>query len=243
MNLDNCCALPLRVLCGLTDPRQAAQTPALQPFDPRATAFLAAVSAALLKDPRVKTYPDVTTFAFFCRRANLAALRVSCGDLSGRLGRGLVFHIAPGNVPMNFAYSLVTALLAGNASVVKAPSRIFTQTALVCETMAQLLAGQHADMRPYVNVVSHPREQQPVTEVFSALCDARVVWGGDETIRRVRQAPLSPRAVEVTFADRWSLMVIDAQIVLAMDDSVLATAAQGFYNDTWLLDQNACTAP
>jgi hypothetical protein len=71
----------------------------------------------------------------------------------------------------------------------------------------------------------------------------RVVWGGDGTIRRVRQAPLAPRATEVTFADRWSLMVADAQTVTNMDDQALSAAAQGFYNDTYLLDQNACTAP
>jgi hypothetical protein len=243
MNPTELQALPLRVLCGLADPRQSAQAPALPPFDARVTAFLADVSAALLKDPRAKTYPDVMTFAFFCRRANLAALRTESGDLTGRLGRGMVFHIAPGNVPVNFAYSLVAALLSGNANVVKAPSRDFAQTALLCDTMAKLLAETHPALLPYVNVVTYPRERQELTEVFSALCDARIVWGGDETIRRVRQAPLAPRAVEVTFADRWSLLVIDAQTVLAMDGAALAAAAQGFYNDTWLLNQNACTAP
>jgi hypothetical protein len=98
--------LPFAVLCGLPDPREAAAAPALRPFDPRVTAFLADLSAALLKDPRSRAYPDVATFAFFCRRASVESLRASCGDLSARLGRGLVFHVAPGNVPMNFAYSL-----------------------------------------------------------------------------------------------------------------------------------------
>jgi hypothetical protein len=235
--------LPFTVLCGLPDPREAAAAPALRPFDPRVTAFLADLSAALLTDPRSRAYPDVATFAFFCRRANVEGLREACGDLSGRLGRGLVFHVAPGNVPMNFAYSLVSALLAGDASVVKAPSRAFAQTALTCEAVNGLLAGEHAALRPYVNVVTYPRERQEATEAFSALCDVRVVWGGDETIRRVRQAPLPPRSTEVTFADRWSLTVADARAVADMDEKALAAAAQGFYNDTYLLDQHACTAP
>jgi len=233
----------VRVLCGLADPRLAARAPALPPFDARVTAFLADLSAALLRNGQAKAHPDAVTFAFFCRRAGLESLRASYGDLADRLGRGLIFHIAPGNVPMNFAYSLVAALLAGNACVVKASSRDFPQTALVCDAMQDLLAGAHAELRPYVNVVSYPREEQAVTEAFSALCDARVIWGGDETIRRVRQAPLPPRAFDVTFADRWSLLVADARAVAAMDEGALAAAAQGFYNDTYLYDQNACTAP
>jgi hypothetical protein len=235
--------LPVTVLCGLAEPREAAAAPALPPFDSRVLAFLSDLSAALLADRRVKAFPDVTTFAFFCRRASLENLRKPYGTLPDRLGRGLVFHIAPGNVPMNFAYSLTAALLAGNASIVKASSREFEQTGLVCAPIESLLAGAHASLRPYVNVVSYPRERQDVTEAFSALCDVRVIWGGDETIRRVRQAALPPRAFDITFADRWSALVADAQAVAEMDSQTLRTAAQGFYNDTYLFDQNACTAP
>ena len=234
---------PIRVLCGLPDPREAVNAPALLPFDPRVTAFLTDVSALLLKDPRAKGYPDVTTFAFFCRRANLENLRASYGPLTGRLGRGVIFHIAPSNVPMNFAYSLAAALLAGNASIVKASSRDFAQINLVCAVMQSLLCGAHAALRPYVNVVEYPREKQEITVSLSALCDVRVIWGGDETIRRVREAALPPRAFDLTFADRWSLLAIDAQTVVRMDDRALFTVAQGFYNDTYLYDQNACTTP
>ena len=239
----NAQALPVTVLCGLTDPRLAAQTPALVPFDPRVTAYLADVSAALMRDRRAKAYPDVTAFAFFCRRANLEALRAPYQTVADRLGRGLVFHIAPSNVPMNFAYSLVAALLAGNASVVKASSRHFEQIRIVCEAMQTLLAGDYATLLPYVTVVEYPRERQAVTEALSALCDVRVIWGGDETIRRVREAPLAPRAFDVAFADRWSLLVCGAAAVAAMDEPTLAKAALGFYNDTYLYDQNACTTP
>ena len=232
-----------RVLCGLDDPREAALASPMPPFDPRVTAFLADVSVTLLRDPLTKEYPDVATFAFFCRRANLETLRAPYGSLAGRLGRGLAFHIAPSNVPMNFAYSLVSALLAGNASIVKASSRDFAQVRQVCAAMQGLLAGKHTELRPYVNVVEYPRERQDITVTLSALCDVRVIWGGDETIRRVREAPLPPRAFDLTFADRWSLMAMDAQTVAAMDSRALSALAQGFYNDTYLYDQNACTTP
>ncbi len=233
-----------QVLCGLPNPALAAEAPGLPPFDSGAVSFLADLSALLLADKAAKAYPDVVTFAFFCRRAHLLALRQGYESaLPGRVGRGLVFHIAPGNVPVNFAYSLLSALLAGNAGIVKAPSQDFPQTRLLCAAMESLLEGEHKALRPYVNVIAYSRDRQDLTEAFSALCDARIIWGGDETVARVRQAALPPHAFDVTFADRYSLLLVQPQAVLAMDEAALAAMAQGFYNDTFLTDQNACTSP
>ena len=110
-------------LCG-REPEQGLRP--LRPFAPDVLDFLSALSAALLKDREAKAYPDVITFAYFCRKAHLARLEEEyAGRLDGRLGRGVVFHIAPSNVPINFAYSLTAALLSGNGSIVKASSRDF----------------------------------------------------------------------------------------------------------------------
>lgn len=216
----------------------------LRPFAPEALDFLSALSAALLKDREAKAYPDVITFAYFCRKANLARLQEEyAGQLDDRLGRGVVFHIAPSNVPINFAYSLAAALLSGNGSVVKASSRDFPQTRIVCRAMEKLLTEDFAPLAPYVCVVTYLREAQEVTEAFSARCDARVIWGGDETVRRVREAALPPRAVEVAFADRYSLLCIRPEAVTALSEEELERLAKDFYNDTYLTDQNACTSP
>ena len=216
----------------------------LQPFAEPVMAFLSDLGSALMKNKQAKAFPDVVTFAFFCRRANLEALKAEyAGQVDDRLGRGLTFHIAPSNVPINFAYSLAAALLAGNACVVKASSQDFAQTRIVCRAMDALFQGEHSAMANYVNVVIYARERQEITEEYSALCDARIIWGGDETVRRVRAAAMPPHAVEVTFPDRYSLLVVQPEAVLAMDDRQLAQTAQAFYNDTYLTDQNACTSP
>ena len=117
----------------------------LAPFAEEVLSFLSDLSALLMKTPTARPYPDVITFAFFCRRAHLEQLRSQYQDaLDNRLGCGLSFHIAPSNVPINFAYSLVSALLAGNACIVKASSQDFAQTRIVCSAMDVLLKGDHA---------------------------------------------------------------------------------------------------
>jgi len=70
--------------------------------------FLSDISKQLINSPFVRNYPDVATFAFYCRYANLKVIKMNyTSDIKLMIGRGILFHIAPGNVPVNFAYSLL----------------------------------------------------------------------------------------------------------------------------------------
>lgn len=228
----------IKLYCGSLE----GDRPPVRPiFDEQICSFWEETSRLLLHDKAVRAYPDVTTFAFFCRRGNIKRLSEQYKNQGNRLGRGVSFHIAPSNVPINFAYTLVMGLLAGNSCIVKASSKDFVQTRLVTEAMNRVLMQEaYASLRPYVTVVSYPRERQDMTEALSEDCNLRIIWGGDQTIQAVRRAPLPPRALELTFADRYSLAVLDATAVLKAD---LPQLAQDFYNDTYLYDQNACSSP
>jgi hypothetical protein len=69
----------------------------------------------------------------------------------------------------------------------------------------------------------------------------RIIWGGDETIKKVRSFSIPPRSFDLTFADRYSICLLQADAILG--SSNLKDLAQKFFNDTFLFDQNACTAP
>lgn len=218
-----------------------------QPFDERVITYLGRVSRLLLHDNEAKAYPDVVTFGFFCRAANVRRLAEAYRTASvQRIGRGLAFHVAPSNVPINFAYTLVMGLLAGDVCIVKASSKAFVQTRIVADALSSAMeAMDMADMCSRVFVVQYGRAQQALTEAFSAVCHVRVIWGGDATIRAVRAAALPPRASDVTFADRYSLAVLSAAAVreAGKDAKRIQQLAQAFYNDTYLYDQNACSSP
>jgi hypothetical protein len=214
----------------------------LVPFSDEVIDLLATVSAVLLKDPVSRQFPDVATFGFWCRRSSVRGMQQSHTPLGTRVGRGLVFHIAPGNVPVNFAYSLVAGMLAGNANIVRLPSASFRQVDMICAAFDGALASpEHASLRDHVRLIRYGREDAATTRLLSARCDVRVVWGGDESISEIRRSALPARAFDVTFADRYSLCVIDADAYLEREDT--SSVAEGFYNDTYLFDQNACTAP
>lgn len=217
---------------------------AFVPFDDKVCAFLEEVSKFLLKDTEAKAYSDVITFAFFCRKANLLQMKKSYeGRLQNRLGRGVVFHIAPSNVPINFAYSLVAGLLAGNRCIVRASSKDFPQTRIVCRAFCQAAKSTElSELKDIFSVVMYEHDSA-ITEALSALADVRVIWGGDNTIAEIRNAPLKPRAFDITFADRYSFAVFNAEYVAGLSEVDLKKVAQDFYNDTYLYDQNACSSP
>jgi hypothetical protein len=224
------------------DPESFTGEPAWEPFHPLAVSFVNELSKALLKDPTVREFPDVAAFAFFCRKANMIRLKENLEKESlFRLGRGLVFHITPSNVPVNFAYSLVAGLLSGNVNIVRVPTKEFEQIRIISNAIRKLSdCPEFTDFSKRISLIRYDRQSQ-ATSALSALCDVRVIWGGDETITEIRKSPLRPRAFDVTFADRYSFCLINADQFVE-EKHPLEVAAK-FYNDTYYFDQNACTSP
>ena len=140
---------------------------------------------------------------------------------------------------MNFAYSLVSGLVTGNANVVRVPTKDFPQVGIITKALNTAL-DNHPNMKPYVFCIRYERDKD-INDLFSSISDIRVVWGGDQTIAELRKSPLPPRAGEITFADRYSLAVIDSESYLNMENK--ERVAEDFYNDTFFSDQNACTSP
>lgn len=216
--------------------------PPLPPFSDAVVDYLDALFKELYRSPDIRQFPDVATFAFYCRRSNIMQIgRTYQKEDSIRLGRGVVFHIAPSNVPVNFAYSMLIGLLSGNLNIVRVPSEPFDQVNLIIDAMNRLDAqGAHSMVSNRTILLRYDRHNE-ATVALSSMADVRIIWGGDETIRAVRQHPLPPRSFDITFADRYSICVIDAKEFAAEENPEIV--ASRFYNDTYVVDQNACTSP
>lgn len=213
-------------------------------FDPARLDFLADLSRMLLADPEAKTLPDVVSFAYWCRRANLTRLAdPRSRDTRVRMGLGLSFHICPSNVPVNFAFSLAFGLLAGNSCVLRLSSKPSATADLIVRSVAALLRqDHHAPLADYVLLTRFERDDA-LTRFWLSVADARLVWGGDQTVQHMRGLPCPPRSREVAFADRYSLCVLDPQAVLGADHAQLRLLCGNLFNDLYLMDQAACSSP
>lgn len=215
----------------------------LVPYSDTVCGFLEEFSRRLRKDREAAAYPDLMTLAFFCRKANIQKLKEAFPDTGTRLGRGLVFHIAPSNIPVNFMFSYIFGLLSGNANVVRVSSKPFAQVDIICRILNQMFTEEgFQDILARTAMITYERSRE-VNDYYSARCDGRVIWGGDQTITELRQSPIRPRCVEIVFADRFSFGVIDSRSVAEASEEEVCRLAEQFYNDTYLMDQNACSTP
>ena len=210
-------------------------------FNDKAVEALDLLAKAILKDSESKLFPDVITFGFFIRKANINKFRKRYIDDKNRFGRGLVFHIAPSNVALNFAYSMTASLLAGNSNVIRLASKDFPQTTLLIKLIKQC-AKSNSYLKEKLCFIKYDRDDE-VNEYFSEMADARVVWGGDTTVAYFRKYQTKPRCVDVMFANRNSLLVIDSRYILTLSAKDLNGYVEKFIQDALFFEQNACTSP
>ena len=230
--------------------KASSDTPALPMFSDKAVNFLAELSKELLAIPGIRSHLDVMSYAYWIRKASLEQTRKEfVRDDVIKIGRGVAYHIAPSNVPVNFAVSMTSSLLAGNISIIRVSNKEFEEVDIICSAMNRVMdRAEFSDMRNYICIVRYEHSDE-ITAYLSSICDIRIIWGGNRTIEQIRRYPIPPRAIEMCFADRHSVAVIDATDYLkaAADpekgEEFTADIAKKFYTDTYYSDQNACSSP
>ena len=213
----------------------------IKPFDDVVCNFLSSLSKNINNSNLSKDYSDIKTFAFMCRKSNIEKLRSKINQNEFRRGLGLLFHITPSNIPTNFAYSLLFGVLSGNTNVIKVPSKKFPQIDLICKFINVTLK-KYKKVRKMINIVRYQNNDE-FTKSISSKCDGRLIWGGDKTINEIRKFPMKEISRDIAFANRNSICLMNSSEILKLNKKDLNRLVQKFYNDTFLVDQNACSSP
>ena len=69
--------------------------------------------------------------------------------------------------------------------------------------------------------------------------EARIICG-DKTINKFKTFTTKPRCIDLTFADRYSISLINSNMLIKLNNSQLSILAQKFFNDTYTMDQFGC---
>ena len=249
----------LRILAG--DPAELDNLPA-PIWEQQSVDFLQEFSRKLMPLAIEENLSDVVALAFWLRKSNIEKLKrnylattnenkkskpedwcgqMECGNL--RVGLGLVFHICPSNVPVNFGFSLAFALLAGNSSALRLPSKPSESCDLIVKVInALLLTDSFKAMQRRILLIRYERNDA-INGFFLGKADGRVVWGGDATVRHMRKFEVPTRSREIAFADRYSISVLGAQAIVNLDTVLIKKLVQDLFNDMILMNQAACSSP
>lgn len=214
-------------------------------FSEIAINFVANLASALQKEAYLSSNSEMHAMAFWMRKAHLEGLKDRYAEKKPQILRapqGTVFHIAPGNVDSIFFYSWFISLLCGNKNIVRISSKTVANIAPFLRILKQiLLKEEFVDIAKRNLLVSYDH-CDATTAFLSQNCQMRVIWGGDETIQHIRQIMLPPRAKELTFANKFSYAIINAEKypeTLSSQQDLI----RNFYNDAYWFNQRACSSP
>lgn len=212
-------------------------------FDQNIIKLLNEISKKILNNKNCRKFPDLVSFGFWCRANNLKAIIKNYSFFKNRVGRGTVLHIAPSNVPTNFAYSMVFGLLSGNNNIVRLPSKNFLQVNLICDLLKKL-SKKKIYKKSFNRLLLIKYENSDlISSELSKNVEARVIWGGDNTVNKFKSFKTKPRCVDLAFSNRYSISLIDSNKLALLNHVDLVTLTKKFYNDTYTMDQFGCSSP
>jgi hypothetical protein len=222
-----------------------ARLPRRVPFDPVAVSVVGTLSQRLLRSGVGRQFPDLAALAHWFRPARLREMsaRVLESTQDRILPRGLVFAMAPANIELLFAYVWLLSLLSGNSTIVRVSSKPSQSRDRFLAAMREVTTGHEGMAVVADSWVLTYDHQVAYTKAISEVCHARLVWGGNATIAAVRSVPLNPLALEVSFADRFSLAAFDAETVCEVTHVGLKDVARRLAADTLWAAQQACSSP
>ncbi len=220
--------------------------PARTPFDEKAQTFVQDFARALREHPGSRQFPELAALAYWFRPSAIRQLeeQSSRARSAGKVcSRGLVFHLAPANVDILFAYGWLLSVLAGNTNIARLSQRATPQRAIILEIVRHLSTEeQHRDILVRTLLITYPHDAE-ITGEISKACDARLIWGGDATVSAIRALPIRATAIELAFADRYSLAAFSSTAIVNLDGDSLSELARKFCNDILWFQQQACSSP
>ena len=123
------------------------------------------------------------------------------------LGRGIILHIAPSNVPMIFAISCFWIAIR-NSNVVRLPSRKFIQIKIFYEIKKKIIQiKKYQNFKKKILLVNYSKSNI-ISSELSKYVDARIIWGGDETVMQFKKFETLPRCIDVNFPNRYSISLL-----------------------------------
>lgn len=213
------------------------------PFDRLVINFVTELSNLILKNKKFKIFPDLITFAFWCRNKNLLKIKNVFLNDDIKKNIGLILHIPPTNVPISLAYSFILGLLTGNSNIVRVPrpniSNIKEFLKLVNELMKK---SRYSKIRKNNAFISYENSFE-ISEKLSNLVDGRIIWGGDKTSILFKKMKTKVSCKDIFFFDKYSISIMDLDKFISLRGSESNKMVENFYNDTFIMDQNACSSP
>ena len=215
-------------------------------FDDRVCEFFSTLSKNIMQEKNSLNYPELISFAFDMRSKNIKLKKKKYEKENNffRYPVGKVIHFTPKNAPINFLYSLFFGLITGNRNIIKLPSQKFDQVQIILKLISKILKYKKFNfLKNFIFFIMYNKNNVQLTEKLILNSDLKIIWGGDQSIYDLRKYKSLPRTSEYTFADRYSLCLINYKIFKNLNSTKVKDLVKKFYKDSYTFGQNACNSP
>lgn len=189
------------------------------PFGDEEIQCLHRLSRAMMKDKVLRKSPAWMVLANWLNQKNSLRIRDeffksldnnqsvprAAEDLTPQ---GFVFHVSPGNVETMGWYSAALGVLTGNSNAVRISERVLTTEFQQALKVLQTIADN--DFPLLLNrlwFLQYPHDES-INLLLSQKSNARMLWGGDQTVDYFKHLPAKKDCVDLCFRDRVSAALI-----------------------------------
>jgi len=138
---------------------------------------------------------------------------------------------------------MVFGLLSGNNNIIRLPSKNFIQVEILCNILKKLSKKSIYKKNFNKLLLIKYDNSDLVSSELSRDVEARIIWGGDNTVSKFKTFTTKPRCIDLAFANRYSISLIDSNKLGKLKTNNLKILVQKFYNDTYTMDQFGCSSP
>ncbi len=208
---------------------------------------------ASLSGPALQAIPGLAFLRLWLRRGSLEPIllrELGPGPLHGEWREeaharlaifplGVVGHWPAGNIEIQPLLSMSCSLLGGNACVVRVPSGLAETTRLIMERLQDV--DRTGTLTDRILLTTFDHERLDLQQAMAAAVDGAMIWGGEESVLRIRALPFPHWARIAVFGPRLSVAVMDGETWGNEADQ--AVWCQRIARDVWQFDQQACSSP
>lgn len=144
---------------------------------------------------------------------------------------GVIMHIGAGNALGLAAFSVMEGLLTGNINILKLPEYEGGVSLKILNKLIEI----EPKLKPYIYVVNVSSKNKLIINELIKLVDALVVWGGDDTIKTLRQ--LTPPTIKII---EWGHRLSFSYFTKNKNEN---NDLVGLAKDIVLTDQLYCSSP
>lgn len=220
-------------------------------------------SKAISKDKSILKREGSAYLSFFLKKNNIEKLIInSLGDKKyldefvdmgqGKFikaqGRGIVCHWIAGNIKTLALYSMLQSILCKNSNLIRIPKDNICEVLDIISLFKEIKVEYQnkyyhsMDIIKNISLVYFDSQDSELNKSMSLIADARVIWGGEETVKSINGMPKKTTCRDVVFGPKYSFAIMDKTLV-ELAQSQLHNYINAFAQDVVQFDQNACSSP